>query len=112
MNDYEGFDPDLAYEAQCEDRECGLPNLDYPQLDIVFDKSMNEVILFDLEDCNELIRVDNTVQNVMLLKSFAYVMDNQVRYRSGQAFEEGRKEGYRKRSLEIKWALENLMKVD
>lgn len=89
----------------------GIPNLEYLQLAVCVDIESHDAVLFDVDEARELIRISNTEDNRNLLRSFAYQLDSTARYHSEQAFENGRKEGYRKRSLEIKWALENLMKV-
>ncbi len=101
---------DVSFDK--DEQLVGLPNLECLQLDIYLDKERNEVILFDLDEASELLRISNTEDHRHLLRSFAYLLDNMVRYRAEQAFENGHREGCRKRSLEIKWTIENLMKVD
>lgn len=95
-----------------DEKFVGLPDLDCLQLEIGVIRETNEVILFDLQECCEIMRISNTEDHRHLLRSFAYAMDAMVSHHTDIAFNTGYEKGYRKRSLEIKWALENLLKVD
>lgn len=88
-----------------------LPNLQCLRLDVGYQKfeDVQKLILYDLDEYKTIIHLEDTPSNERLLKTFAYIMDNKVRYHRDQAFEDGKREGYAERSMEVKRTLEGLL---